>query len=361
MNKEVVKVKGAAQGREKERAWRAALCRETKTERRLVSSGRITIRQEVPYHREIDIKTETAKYREYIRNAATAFDHEIRIRKETTEEGSVHLRETEQMSERIGYREPVWPQDVRYGNERSEWITGGTTVWETSERIEQVEEDKGRQTCEPWYKSTLDEPPVPNLSRGEKMQAGVSGNDKNDEQLFIPLGGGIEGWSGESRAVVGGEVVQPNIHGSKEERKVEKDPGLQSSKRGRTGKALQDGFPGDSRGTPGGERLDDHFGYIEQGCIEIDLTGDSPVPEKSGLDTVGRETEVGTRKERGVSGMVVELRKDGSNTPRREESAAPGGCANLDSICKEKEETKDEGFSSTPRDVEFCEVTTPTS
>ncbi|KAH7826627.1 uncharacterized protein MONOS_2771 [Monocercomonoides exilis] len=84
----------------------------------------------------------------------------------------------------------------------------------------------------------------------------------------------------------------------------------------------------------------------EQGCIEIDLTGDSPVPEESGLDSVGGETEVGTHKERGVSGMVVELREDGSDAPREEE--------------KEKE-TKDEGPGSTPREAEFCEVTTPTS
>ncbi|KAH7820092.1 uncharacterized protein MONOS_6080 [Monocercomonoides exilis] len=187
---------------------------------------------------------------------------------------------------------------------------------------------------------------------------------RDDEQLFIPLGGGVDGWSGEAHTGVGGEVVQPDIHGDKEKRKVEKNPGLQSSKRGRTGKAFQDGFPGDSGGTPGGERLDDNSGHIEcipacqsvrviqslsvfqlsksmlrshrdaiwsekcfqsfhednekggviyqrkveseasdipgrhsphaprQGCIEIDLTGDSPVPERSGLDTVGRETEV---------------------------------------------------------------------
>ncbi|KAH7816524.1 uncharacterized protein MONOS_14393 [Monocercomonoides exilis] len=64
-----------------------------------------------------------------------------------------------------------------------------------------------------------------------------------------------------------------------------------------------------------------------QGSVEIDLTGDSPVPEESALDSEGRETEVGTRKERGVSAMVVELREDGSDSPREEESAAPGGCA----------------------------------
>ncbi|KAH7826663.1 uncharacterized protein MONOS_10849 [Monocercomonoides exilis] len=100
---------------------------------------------------------------------------------------------------------------------------------------------------------------------------------------------------------------------------------------------------------------------LRQGCIEIDLTGDSPVPEESGLDSVGGKTEVGTRKEWGVSGMVVELREDGRNAPREEGSAAPGGCSNLDWICKEKEETKNQGLSSTPREVEFCEVATPTS
>ncbi|KAH7829414.1 uncharacterized protein MONOS_734 [Monocercomonoides exilis] len=93
----------------------------------------------------------------------------------------------------------------------------------------------------------------------------------------------------------------------------------------------------------------------------IDLTEDSPVPEESGLDTVGGKTEVGTRKERGVSGMVVELRGDGSNAPRKEESAAPGGCANLDNTGKEEKETEDERPGSTPREAEFCEVTTPTS
>ncbi|KAH7820204.1 uncharacterized protein MONOS_8811 [Monocercomonoides exilis] len=98
-----------------------------------------------------------------------------------------------------------------------------------------------------------------------------------------------------------------------------------------------------------------------KGCFEIDLTGDSPVPEKSGLDTVGGEAEARTRKERGVSGMAVELREDGSDAPRKEESAALGGCAKVDSTCKEEEDTKDEGLSSTPREVKFREITTPTS
>ncbi|KAH7826912.1 uncharacterized protein MONOS_13684 [Monocercomonoides exilis] len=97
------------------------------------------------------------------------------------------------------------------------------------------------------------------------------------------------------------------------------------------------------------------------GNLEIDLTGDSPVPEESGLDTAGRETEDGTHKERGVSGMVVELRVDGSNAPRKEESAAAGGRANLDSTGKEEEDTEDEGLSNTPREAEFCEAATPTS
>ncbi|KAH7818698.1 uncharacterized protein MONOS_2136 [Monocercomonoides exilis] len=278
----------------------------------------------------------------------------------------------------------------------------------------------------------MEKSPIPNLIGGEKTQTRVSVYDGDDEQLFIPLGGGIEGWSGEAHTGVGGEVVQSDIHGDKEERKVEKDPGLQSSKRKSAGKTLQDGFPGDSGGTPGGERLDDNSGHIEciptcqsgrtiqslsvlelskpmfcfrrdsiwskgsaqsfhednekggviyqrtveseasdipgrhsphasrQGSFEIDLTGDSPVPEKSGLDTVRGEAEVGTRKERGVSGMVVELREDGSYAPGEEESAAPGGCENVDCTCKEEEETKDEGFSSTPREAEFCETATPT-
>ncbi|KAH7821236.1 uncharacterized protein MONOS_6474 [Monocercomonoides exilis] len=263
--------------------------------------------------------------------------------------------------------------------------------------------------------------------------------ERNNERIIQQEGahyheiGGNEKRSGEARARVGGEVVQSDIHGSKEERKVEEDPGLQGSKRGSVEKALQEGFPGDSDGIPREERLDDHFGYIEcmqtcqsgraiqslsvlqlsksmlrlrrdaiwgkgcaqsfhevnetggiiykrkveseasnlsgrhsphaprQGCIEIDLTGDSPVPEKCGLDTVGREVEVGTRKERGVSEMVVEFRGDGCVTPGEEESAAAGGCANLDCIRKEKEETKDKRLSSTPREAELREVTTPTS
>ncbi|KAH7818521.1 uncharacterized protein MONOS_8407 [Monocercomonoides exilis] len=100
---------------------------------------------------------------------------------------------------------------------------------------------------------------------------------------------------------------------------------------------------------------------VKQGCIEIDLTGDSPVPEKSGLYTVGGEAEARTRKERGVFGMELELREDGSDAPREEESAAARGGAKMDSTCKGKKETKDEGLSSTPREVEFREVTTPTS
>ncbi|KAH7819662.1 uncharacterized protein MONOS_13135 [Monocercomonoides exilis] len=98
-----------------------------------------------------------------------------------------------------------------------------------------------------------------------------------------------------------------------------------------------------------------------QGSFEIDLTGYCPVPEKSGLDTVGREAEFGTHKERGVSGMVVELKEDRSDAPRKGESASPGGCVNLDSICKGKEETENEKPSSASREAEFCEVETPIS
>ncbi|KAH7816595.1 uncharacterized protein MONOS_5863 [Monocercomonoides exilis] len=329
--------------------------------------------------------------------------------------------------------DPDWSKDTRSGELRSSGTTEGATSWETGEQAERVEEDWGRQTCEPWYKSSMERSPIPNLTRGEKTQTGVSGNNRDNKQLFIPLRGGIEGWSGETHTGVGGEVVQSDIYGPEEEQKVEEDSGLQNFKRGSARETLQDGFPGDSCGTPGGERLDDYARHIEclstcqngraiqslsvlqlsesmlrlrgdaiwskgraqsihednetssviyqrtlegkagdisgrhpphaprQGCIEIDLTGDSPVPEKSGLDTVGGEAEARTRKEFGVFGMELELREDGSDAPREEESAAPGGCEEMVSTCKEKEETKDEGLSSTPREVEFCEVTTPTS
>ncbi|KAH7820335.1 uncharacterized protein MONOS_2242 [Monocercomonoides exilis] len=98
-----------------------------------------------------------------------------------------------------------------------------------------------------------------------------------------------------------------------------------------------------------------------QGCIEIDLTGDSPVPEKSGVDTVGGEAEIRTHKEWGVSGMAVEFREDRSDAPREKDSSAEGGCAKMDSTCKGEEETKDERLSSTPREAEFCETATHTS
>ncbi|KAH7818664.1 uncharacterized protein MONOS_2361 [Monocercomonoides exilis] len=94
-----------------------------------------------------------------------------------------------------------------------------------------------------------------------------------------------------------------------------------------------------------------HFPHAHrQGCIEIDLTGDSSVPEKSGLDTVGREAEVGTHKECGVSGIALELGKDGSDTPRKEESAA---ARKGEDICPRKLDTpgdctgdQREGFKS---------------
>eukprot|EP00770_Monocercomonoides_exilis_P015459 MONOS_15409.1-p1 / transcript=MONOS_15409.1 / gene=MONOS_15409 / organism=Monocercomonoides_exilis_PA203 / gene_product=unspecified product / transcript_product=unspecified product / location=Mono_scaffold01224:595-1245(-) / protein_length=147 / sequence_SO=supercontig / SO=protein_coding / is_pseudo=false len=147
----------------------------------------------------------------------------------------------------------------------------------------------------------MEKSPIPNLTRREKIQTRVSGDYGDDKQLFIPLGGGVEGRSGEAHTGVGGEVVQPDIHGPEEERKVEEDSGLQNCKRGSARETLQDGFPGDSCGTPGEERLDDHSGHIEciPGCIEIDLTGDSPVPEKFGLDTVRREAEIGAHRECG--------------------------------------------------------------
>ncbi|KAH7818647.1 uncharacterized protein MONOS_2345 [Monocercomonoides exilis] len=401
-------------GERMEREERAALCREIEGGERESNYSEMNIRQEIADLGEMRSETKESRQHANIGEVVSTFDHEKRREREITrdcvteisreevqhdamktDEDSAYPRLTRQTSEmrnekivgrvsgivtrRREYTDLSGPQDARSEEENSEWTTEGATSWETGEQIERVEKDRGRQTSEPGYKSSMEKSPIPNLTRGEKTQTGVSGNDRNDEQLFIPLGGGIEGRSGEAHAGVGGEVVQPDIHGDKEERKVKKDPGLQSSKRGSAGKTLQDGFPGDSGGTFGGERLDDHSRFIEciptcqggraiqslsvfqQGCIEIDLTGDSPVPEKSGLDIVGREAEVGTHKERGVSGMVVELREDGSDSPREEESAAPGGCAQLDSTGKEEKETKDERFSSSPQETEFCEVTTPIS
>ncbi|KAH7823616.1 uncharacterized protein MONOS_9495 [Monocercomonoides exilis] len=128
------------------------------------------------------------------------------------------------------YTDAVWPQDARSEGEYCDWSTEGATGWETRERAERVEEDWGRQTSKPWYKSSMEKPSVPNLSRGEKTQTGVSGDDRDDEELFIFYGGGIEGRSGEAQTGVGGEVVQPDIHGDKEELKVEKDPTRKQTK-----------------------------------------------------------------------------------------------------------------------------------
>ncbi|KAH7830530.1 uncharacterized protein MONOS_4292 [Monocercomonoides exilis] len=59
--------------------------------------------------------------------------------------------------------------------------------------------------------------------------------------------------------------------------------------------------------------------------------------------------------------MDVEFREDGSDAPREEESAAAGGCANLDNTGKEEKETEDERPGSTPRKVEHRETATHTS
>ncbi|KAH7828719.1 uncharacterized protein MONOS_15054 [Monocercomonoides exilis] len=45
---------------------------------------------------------------------------------------------------RRGYTDVSWPQDSRSEEENSDWITEGTTAWETSEQAERVEEDLGR-------------------------------------------------------------------------------------------------------------------------------------------------------------------------------------------------------------------------
>ncbi|KAH7827327.1 uncharacterized protein MONOS_13351 [Monocercomonoides exilis] len=268
--------------------------------------------------------------------------HEMGTGRENTEGDSVYLRRIEQMNDRKSGKEEEMRVLRAFGTAIESPI--GSTLEESLKIV------------------TAD------ILKGED-----NSQIQNDEQSYTPLGGGIEGRSGEARIRLGGEVVQPDIQDSKEERKVEKDLGLQGAKRGSAGKALQDGYPGDSGGTPGGERLDDHSVHIvsisacqgrraiqslsvlqlsksmlrfrgdaiwckgcaqniykdnemgcviyqrtaegeaynisgrhsphasRQRCIEIDLTGDSPVPEKSGLDSVRRETEFGTRKERGVS------------------------------------------------------------
>eukprot|EP00770_Monocercomonoides_exilis_P014426 MONOS_14372.1-p1 / transcript=MONOS_14372.1 / gene=MONOS_14372 / organism=Monocercomonoides_exilis_PA203 / gene_product=unspecified product / transcript_product=unspecified product / location=Mono_scaffold00990:19649-20742(-) / protein_length=288 / sequence_SO=supercontig / SO=protein_coding / is_pseudo=false len=127
------------------------------------------------------------------------------------------------------YTDSAWLQDAKRYEDCSDWATEGATSWKTIEQAERVEEDWGRQISEPLYKSSMEKSSVPNLTRGKKTQTGISRDEGDDEQLFIPLGVGIEGRSGEAHTGVGGEVVQPDIHGQKEERIVEKDTRLQSS------------------------------------------------------------------------------------------------------------------------------------
>eukprot|EP00770_Monocercomonoides_exilis_P001886 MONOS_1875.1-p1 / transcript=MONOS_1875.1 / gene=MONOS_1875 / organism=Monocercomonoides_exilis_PA203 / gene_product=unspecified product / transcript_product=unspecified product / location=Mono_scaffold00035:174443-179634(-) / protein_length=1490 / sequence_SO=supercontig / SO=protein_coding / is_pseudo=false len=449
---------------ETEREERTVLCRETEIDRKLFIPERVTTQQVFPFNRQTITEAEPVKACENSEEALSPSDQKKRIEidssidcemgtgRENTEEDSVYPHGTVQMNDQELEREVV-KRALRASGTVIESLIG--SVLEESWKIATADTLEGKETAQiqtglrtPEVGSCvavgLPKEPLPGrlvnrLSEwrkigGDKLVSrGVSGYDKNDEQLFIPHGGGIEGRSGEARAGVGGEVVQPDIHGNKQERKVEEDSGLQNFKRGSARETLQDGFPGDSCGTPGGERLDDYARHIEclstcqsgravqslsvlqlpkamlhlrgdaiwskgraqsihednetgsviyqrtlegkagdisgrhpphaprQGCFEIDLTGDSPVPEKSGLDTVGGEAEARTRKERGVFGMELELREDGRDAPRKEESAAPGGCAKVDSTCKEEENTKDEGFSSTPREVKFREVTAPTS
>ncbi|KAH7828036.1 uncharacterized protein MONOS_9342 [Monocercomonoides exilis] len=103
------------------------------------------------------------------------------------------------------------------------------------------------------------------------------------------------------------------------------------------------------------------FIFLKKWKVKIVIHLNSPDLEEFGMDSFRREIELVIDKERGVSGMVVELREDGSDAPREEESASPGGCTNVDNTGKEEKETEDERPGSTPREVEFCEVTTPTS
>ncbi|KAH7819416.1 uncharacterized protein MONOS_8621 [Monocercomonoides exilis] len=398
------------------REERAAPCRETERgergereerEEREENYSEMNIQRETVAPDEKRSETEMQKQHVNIRETLSSSDQRKERERETTgdsvREISIEdVRHETTRTEGDSEYPRVTGQKSESENGKIVWRTSGTVIespiWSALEvslkiAIADTHEEEGNTQMQSGHKTpgvresiAIGQPKEPLPGRlvnrlsewkkigGDKLTR-VSGDDGDDEQLFIPLGGGIEERSGEAHTGVGGEVVQPDVHGDKEERKVEKDPGLQNSKRRSAVKTFQDGFPGDSCGTPGGERFEDHSGHIEcistckgkrtiqslHGCIEIDLTGDSPVPEKSGLDTVGREAEVGTHKECGVSRMALEFREDGSDTPGKEECAAPGRCANLDSTCKEKEETKDEGSGSAPREVEFCEVTTPTS
>ncbi|KAH7820169.1 uncharacterized protein MONOS_9942 [Monocercomonoides exilis] len=402
-----------------EREERTALCRETERDRKPSNSLGATVQQGVSFNRQIVTKREHVEIREGKQEGSLeSFCDCYRVPNCERPGGELEDSYCRYSRRKRKYTDTVWPQDARSEEENSEWTTEGATSWETGEQAERVEEDWGRQTSEPWYKSSMEKSPVTNLTREEKTQTRISGDDGDDEELYIPLGGGVKGRSGQAHTGVGGEVVQPDIHGEKEKRKVEKDTRLQGAKRGSAGKTHQDGFTGDSGGTHGGERLDDHSGHIEcipackggrtiqsppvlqlsesmlrlrrdalwsegralsihednlkgslvhqrtvedRYAIEINHAGYSTVPEKSGLDTFGREIELVTNKERGVFGMAVEFREDGADALREEESSAAGGRANLDCICKEMEESKDKRAGSTPLEAEFCEAATPTS
>ncbi|KAH7822537.1 uncharacterized protein MONOS_8835 [Monocercomonoides exilis] len=192
-------------GEREERAERAALCSLTEKEKRLSGSSEMTISQETTARCEMEMKTEEQRQLENIKEVVST--RRLRTSQQhKTEERSEIPQEEEVSLETFWdcFRVPNWE------------CSGG----ELEDSYCRYSRNRRRYRDEAW--------PQDARSEGENCD-----------------------WTTEGTA--------------KKERKVEEDPGLQSSKRGSAGKAFQDGFPGESGGTPGGERLDDNSGYIE--CI----------------------------------------------------------------------------------------------
>ncbi|KAH7823000.1 uncharacterized protein MONOS_6834 [Monocercomonoides exilis] len=317
----------------------------TEKEKRLSGSSERTIRQETVAPGEKRSETEVQKQQVNVIETLSSLDQRKEREREITADSAREIsREDVQHEVTITEGDSAYPRVTRLKNEwrfekakeKGVWRASGTvteppTGTAREENMRRavanafvVVEDMGIQNGH-WT------PEVRRSTVIGQLKEPLQGRLVNRLSEWKKIGGDKQvsrGRSGEAHFRVGGEVVQSDIHGDKEERKVEKDTRLQGAKQGSAGKAFQDGFPGDSVGTPGGERLDDYARHIE--CLSTCQSGRA-VQSLSVLQ---------------LSKAMLHLRGDAIWSKGRPQK---------------KEETKDERPCSTPLKVELRETATPTS
>ncbi|KAH7826282.1 uncharacterized protein MONOS_15537 [Monocercomonoides exilis] len=297
-----------------ERGERAVLCRETERKERGTGSSEITKRKETAAHCEIKMKKENLKQQEIIRDGVIMFDHEKIREQETTEDRAIRIHkedaqhDTNRTKEDSAYPRVMGQMSERR-NEKGVLRASGTVIkspigstleenlWRTIADILEGEESTqlqyGHKTPEVKGSIVIGPPKelipwrqVNRLSEWKKIggdklvscgirvrwkcpQSPISLEERKHKQEFSRTTEMTNNYlslleevlkDGVVKSIQESEVKLFNLTFMviKKNGKWRKILDCRALNEEVQGKAFQDGFPGDSGGTPRGEQLDDH-------------------------------------------------------------------------------------------------------